>query len=101
MSWSQPLTKRVIGGNTDEMFWQIDVYLDTAGHVEYADLVVSDGGDTVTVRNVINQKANRIGQVLDDLHLDPEIKAHMEQDILEALSNFGINPYSMERVLGQ
>ena len=100
MSWSQPLTKRVVEGETDEMLWQVDIYLDTAGHIECADLTVSDGSDTVTVKNVITQKANRISQTLDDLHLDPEIKANMEQDILEGISSYGINPYSTERVFG-
>ena len=35
MSWSQPLTKRVVEGETDEMLWQVDIYLDTAGHIEW------------------------------------------------------------------
>ena len=100
MSWSQPLTKRIIGGYTDEMLWQVDIYLNTAGQVEYADLTVSDGSGTATIKNVITQKMNRLGNALDELHIDPEIKVHMIQDILSSISVYGINPYVHEKVFG-
>ena len=100
MSWSQPLTKRVIRGYTDEMFWQVDIYLDTMGHVEYADLLVSDGADSATVHNVITQKTNRIVDALDELHIDPEIKRQMIEDILTSISAYGINPFVTEKVFG-
>ena len=100
MSWSQPLTKRVVAGYTDDMLWQLDIYLDTANHIESADLTVSDGSSSVTVKNVITQKMNRISNVLDELHIDPEIKFNMLNDILTSISAYGINPYSMEKVFG-
>ena len=100
MSWSQPLTRRVIQGYSDEWLWQVNLFLDTAGHIEYADLIVSDGADTATVHNVITQKTNRIVDALDELHVDPEIKMHMIHDIFSAISAYGINPYVNEKVFG-
>ena len=100
MSWTQPLTRRVIGGYTGEMLWQVNLYLNSVGQIEYADLIISDEGDSATVRNVITQKTNRIVEALDELHIDPAIKSQMIQDIFQGISGYGINPYVNERVLG-
>ena len=100
MSWSQPLTRRIITGVTGEMFWQVNLFLDTMGHVEYADLLVSDGVDTATVPNVITQKTNRIVDALDQLHIDPEYRHAMMEDILTGITSNGINPFVTEKVFG-
>ena len=100
MSWTQPLTRRVIGGSTSDMLWQVNLYLNSVGQVEYADLIVSDEGESATIHNVITQKMNRIVDALDELHVDPEIKSPMIRDIFSSLSSYGINPYITEKVLG-
>ena len=82
MSWSQPLTRRVIQGYSDEWLWQVNLFLDTAGHIEYADLIVSDGADTATVHNVITQKTN----ILKGDYDQPAQKAEISfEDLMKML----------------
>ena len=90
--WSQPLARRILQGQVEDIVWYLDTYLDSKNQIEFANLNLWIDDIPHVLPNVLNQKHSSLYEQLTKLMIDPALRDMIITDIHTNMNRQGIIP---------